>query len=144
MRWEILEEKLAAADKANSKTKWLKLGDGDKAQVVFLGEFEAEEKVFGEGPEAKVSTRYSVNVAHLETKEVQIFEMGANLLKQILKARNKYGLENWAFELERTGLKLETKWALLPERKLTEAEKLEFAGLPLHALAEDRGAKVPF
>jgi len=76
--------------------------------------------------------------------------MHKSTFKDVLKVRAKYGLDNWSFEIKRSGEagNAKTTYSILPEAQLTTAQKAEFAKVPLHDLAAlysgDKGGKDDF
>jgi hypothetical protein len=141
--WEQTEE-MAKKHDADSST-WLKLAnDEDKAVVVFLGEPYPREVSFVDGKYVpaddavraaghKVSLRVAYNVALPETGEVKVLEQGAMFFKDLVRVREKYGLEKWAFEVQRHGAAKDPKttYSILPERQLTAEERKSFQAVEL-------------
>ena len=78
--------------------------------------------------------RVAINVYDLKEKSMRIFEMGAMLFKDVLKVREKYGLDTQAYEVERHGTGTNTSYSILPERKLTAQEQEAIAAAQLHNL----------
>ena len=131
---------------------WFKLAnDGDKGVVVFLGDPFPREVCFSEGEGKyiafdekaraqglKRSLRVAINVAMVKTREVKVLEVGTVFFKDLVRAREKYGLENWAFEVCRHGAAKDRKttYSILPEQQLTPELKKVFGALPLHDLAK--------
>lgn len=127
---------------------WIKLAnDGDKAAIVFLGEPYPREVCFVDGKYmpftdklkaqgAKASLRVAFNVAVFDTKEVKVLEQGVAFFKDVEQVRLKYGLEKWAFEVQRHGAAKDPKttYSILPEKQLTPEMQKELAALPLHDL----------
>lgn len=127
---------------------WLKLaGDGDKAVLVFLGEPFPREVCFVDGnyqpvdeklkaQGVKVSLRVAINVALFDTKEVKVLEQGVVFFKDLVRVKEKYGLERWAFEVQRHGAAKDpkTSYSILPEHQLSDEQRRAFAALPLHDL----------
>lgn len=144
--WEQTEEMAKQHDQGGST--WLKLAnDGDKAVVVFLGEPYPREVCFVDGKYVpfddalkarglKASLRVALNVALYETKEVKVLEQGVVFFKDLVQVRAKYGLEKWAFEVQRHGAAKDpkTSYSILPERQLSPEEQKQFQALPLHDL----------
>ena len=127
---------------------WLKLvNDGDRAVVAFLGEPFGREVVF-EGNRymacteahraagAEVKFRLGVNVAVLAGPAVKVFEMGVATFRDVVALRAKLGFDGWAFELRRDGKPKDqtTRYHVLPERPLTEAERAWVATAVPHDL----------
>jgi hypothetical protein len=127
--------------------------DGDKVVGVFLGDpyprevvWTGEKYMDADNPEAEKhvkqgkgrSLRIAINLYVPADKAVKVYEMGAATFKTLLKLREKYGLDQWAFEIERHGAKGDSKtnYSILPEKQLTDAERKALAGLTLHDLAE--------
>lgn len=127
---------------------WIKLAnDGDKAVIVFLGEPYPREVCFIDGKYtpftdklkaqgAKASLRVAFNVAVFDTKEIKVLEQGVAFFKDVEQVRVKYGLEKWAFEVQRHGAAKDPKttYSILPEKQLTPEQQKELAALPLHDL----------
>ena len=68
---------------------------------------------------------------------MKVIEGGTLWFKDVLKVRDKYGLDRWLFEIERHGESGDPKttYTILPEEKLTSAQQEEIVSLGLHALA---------
>jgi hypothetical protein len=129
---------------------WLKLqNDNDKAVVVFLGEPFPREVCFLDGKYVpfdeplraqghKPTLRIAINVALLETKEVKVIEQGVMFFKDPVRVRDKYGLDKWAFEVQRHGAAKDpkTSYTILPEVQLTVEQRAMFQALAQHDLAK--------
>jgi hypothetical protein len=144
--WDQAEE--LAKQHEESGGLWLKLvNDKDRAVVVFLGApfardvcfidgkyvlFDEALKAKGERPTARVA----FNVALYDTKDVKIFEQGLTFYKDLKRVRDKYGVRNWAFEVQRHGAAKDPKttYSILPDRQLTAEEQSVFQALVLHDL----------
>ena len=145
-KWQQTEEMAKRHDQGSST--WLKLGnDGDKAVVVFLGEPFPREVCFVDGKYMpfddklkaqglKPSLRVALNVALYDTKEVKVLEQGVTFFKDLVRVREKYGIERWAFEIQRHGAAKDPKttYSILPEHQLTPEQQKEFQGLKLNDL----------
>jgi hypothetical protein len=145
--WQQTEEMAKKHDQGGSL--WLKLlNDGDKAVVVFLGEphprevafidgkyVEVDEKMKAEGH--KASLRIALNVALYDSQEVKVLEQGVMFFKDLVRVREKYGLDKWAFEVQRHGAAKDpkTSYSLLPEHQLTAEQQKTFLALAQHDLA---------
>jgi len=124
---------------------WLRLAnDGDKAVGVFLGEPFPREVHFVEryvtctgascphcGDGKRPSLRVAINF--LTSKELRVFEMGTVTFKDLLKVRDKYGLDKWSFEVERHGESGDPKttYSILPEERLSEKQLADLKKLEL-------------
>ena len=145
--WQQTEEMAKKHDQGGSL--WLKLaGDGDKAVVVFLGEPHPREVAFVDGKYVEVdekmkaagtkaSLRVALNVALYDSKEVKVLEQGVMFFKDLVRVREKYGLEKWAFEIQRHGAAKDPKttYSILPEHQLSVEQQKAFQALPQHDLA---------
>lgn len=145
MSWDVAAKKTA---EATGTGKFINLrDDGDRFVGVFLGEPATREVVFVGGRTEEFTDQHraqglrprltiSLNVATYPDKQVKIYECGARVFKDILRVRDKYGLENWAFEVQRHGAKgdQDTTYSVMPEHQLTPTEKAEYARLQLHPL----------
>ena len=146
--WQQTEDLAKRHDQSGGN--WLKLtNDGDKAVVVFLGEPYPREVCFVEGKYLlfdeklkaqglKPSLRVALNVALFDTKDVKVLEQGVMFFKDLVRVREKYGLERWAFEVQRHGAAKDpkTSYSLLPEHQLSAEQQRAFQALPLHDLAK--------
>ena len=67
-----------------------------------------------------------------------MIEGGTAWFKDVVKVRDKYGLERYAFEIERHGAAGDTKttYTILPDERLTEEQRAEVAALQLHDLGK--------
>ena len=144
--WQETEELAKKHDQGGST--WVKLpNDGDKTVVVFLGEPYPREVCFLDGKYLhfdeklkeqgqKPSLRVALNVALYDTKEVKVLEQGVVFFKDLVQIRAKYGLDKWAFEVQRHGAAKDpkTSYSILPEHQLTPEQQKEFQALPLHDL----------
>jgi hypothetical protein len=127
--------------------------DGDKVIGVFLGDpyprevvWTGEKYVDGGSPEAEkhvkqgksASLRIAINFYVPADKGVKVYEMGAGTFKTLIKLREKYGLDQWSFEIERHGKPGDTKtvYSILPEQQLNEKMRAHIAQLELHKLEE--------
>ena len=146
--WQQTEE--MAKKHEQSGGHWLKLaGDGDKAVIVFLGEPHPREVAFIDGKYVEVdekmkaagtkaSLRVALNVALYDSKEVKVLEQGVMFFKDLVRVREKYGLEKWAFEIQRHGAAKDPKttYSILPEHQLSAEQQRAFQALPQHDLAK--------
>lgn len=144
--WKKSEDMFKKHDRAGGL--YLKLAnDGDKHRVVFLGEPTAEPVVFLENRYVKateklkaeghrISVRFAINVALYDTREVKVLEQGASVFQSLCRAREKYSLERYAFEIQRHGAAKDPKttYTILPEHQLSEEEQRVFQSLSLHDL----------
>jgi hypothetical protein len=145
--WQRTEE---MAKEHEQGGPWLKLAnDGDTAVVVFLGEPFPREVCFVDGKYLafddtlkaegqKPSLRIALRVALYDSKEVKVLEQGLMFFKDLVRVREKYGLEKWAFEVQRHGAAKDPKttYSILPEHQLSLEEQRAFNALPLFSLEE--------
>jgi len=146
--WQQTED--MAKRHEQSGGSWLKLqNDGDKAVVVFLGEPYPREVCFVDGKYVlfddklkaqglKPSLRVALNVALYDSKEVKVLEQGVMFFKDLVRVRSKYGLDSWAFEVQRHGAAKDpkTSYSILPEHQLSAEQQRAFQALALHDLAK--------
>lgn len=146
--WQYSEEMAKKHDQGTGI--WLRLqNDEDKAVVVFLGEphprevafvdgkyVEVDEKMKAEG--VRASLRIALNVALFDTQEVKVLEQGVVFFKDLVRVREKYGLDKWAFEIKRYGAAKDPKttYSILPEHQLTPEQQHTFQSLAQHDLAK--------
>ena len=86
----------------------------------------------------KASLRVALNVALYDSKEVKVLEQGVMFFKDLVRVREKYGLEKWAFEIQRHGAAKDPKttYSILPEHQLSVEQQKAFQALPQHDLAK--------
>ena len=124
--------------------------NGDKIVGAFVGEPYAREVHWGgeryeecpgddcgfceEGK--RPSLRVSMNFFVPAEGDLKIIEGGVIWFKDLLKARDKYGLDKWLFEVERHGAAGDPKttYTILPEEKLTPDQVKEIDGQRFHDL----------
>lgn len=127
--------------------------DGDKVVGVFCGEPYAREVVWtgekyldADNDQAEkylkkgrqANLRVAMNLYLPGEDKLKVYEMGVVVFKDVLKLREKYGLEEWAFEIERHGGKGDNKthYTILPEHKLDADTQKKIAVLELYDLAK--------
>jgi hypothetical protein len=124
--------------------------NGDKVTGVFCGEPHAREVVWtGERYETfdaknpahqadgkRPSLRVAINFFVLAESAMKVIEGGTQWFKDVLKVRDKYGLDKWSFEIERHGEAGDpkTKYTILPEEKIDAALRQQIAGAQAHDL----------
>jgi hypothetical protein len=88
------------------------------------------------GKGKKPGLRVAINFFQLPEKSLKVIEQGRNWFKDLLKVREKYGVEKWTFEIERHGASGDTKttYTILPEEKISFELQSEIAKLELHDL----------
>jgi hypothetical protein len=148
--WDIAKQ---MAERHTSSIFVRLANDGDKVIGVFVGDPYPREVVWtGEKyldvkrPEAEKylkkgrssSLRVATNLYIPAENVVKVYEMGAVVFKDVFKLRDKYGLDKWAFEIERHGGKGDNKtsYTTLPELRLDDAMRREIAQLELHDLEQ--------
>jgi hypothetical protein len=146
--WDIAKQ---MAERHTSSNFLRLANDGDKVVGVFVGEPLSREVVWtGEkyldvkNPEAEKylkrgrasSLRVAMNFYIPAENAVKVYEMGAVVFKDVYKLRDKYGLDTWAFEIERHGGKGDNKtsYTILPEQRMDDAMRRQIAQLQLHDL----------
>ena len=121
--------------------------NGDKIVGAFCGEPFAREVVWtGERYETydssvhtdkRPSLRVMLNFFVPAEGDMKVIEGGTNWFKDVLKVRDKYGLDKWLFEIERHGEAGDPKttYSILPEEKLDDELRASIAGADPHDLA---------
>jgi hypothetical protein len=131
--------------------------NGDKVTGVFCGEPYAREVVWtGERYEAydaknpahqgegkRASLRVAINFFAIAEGAMKVIEGGSQWFKDVLKVRDKYGLDKWSFEIERHGEAGDpkTKYTILPEEKISDELRKKIAGASLHDLPNLSGSE---
>ena len=123
--------------------------DGDKVVGAFHGEPFAREVVWtGERYETfdpanaahsdkRPSLRVMLNFFVHAESAMKVIEGGTTWFKDVLKVRDKYGLDKWLFEIERHGEagNPKTTYSILPEERLTDELRSKIAAAEPNDLA---------
>ena len=123
--------------------------NGDKIVGAFCGEPHAREviwtgdryEVFDEGNSAhqgkRPSLRVMLNFFVPAESAMKVIEGGTVWFKDVLKVRDKYGLDRWLFEIERHGESGDPKttYSILPEEKIDDEMRARVAAAEPHDLA---------
>lgn len=125
--------------------------DGDKVVVAFCGEPYIRELVWNQKtnqyddftPEhekagQKSTPRYVLNVFDKIEKAMKVMEFSNITFKDVLKVKDKYGLDKKFFEVERSGKKGDTKtsYTILPDDPIDDDFRKLIAAAKLHDLAK--------
>jgi hypothetical protein len=136
---------------ASNANVFLRLAnDGDKVTGVFCGEPYPREVIWvgdryetydpknpaHEGDSKRPSLRVALNFFVLPEGVMKVFEGSGQWFKDVMKVREKYGLEKWSFEIERHGESRDTKtkYTILPEERVDDQLRARIARTPLHDL----------
>jgi hypothetical protein len=147
------DEAQALAEKhAASGGLFVKLAnDGDKVVGIFLGDpYPREVHWDGERyvecakgdcdhcEKAKPAFRAAINIFVPAEKTLKVMEGGIGWFRDVLKCREKYGLDKCSFEIERHGAAKDprTTYSILLDEKLTDEQREYLSTLELHDLAE--------
>jgi hypothetical protein len=121
--------------------------NGDKVVGAFVGEPFAREVVWtGERYETfdpsvhtdkRPSLRVMLNFFVPAESDIKVIEGGTVWFKDVLKVRDKYGLDKWLFEIERHGDAGDPKttYSILPEEKIDDAMRARIRDAEAHDLA---------
>jgi hypothetical protein len=123
--------------------------NGDKVVGAFCGDPYAKEVVWTgqryeeldpnkpEHKGAKQSLKVSLNFFVPAEGKMKVIEGSAQFFKGIVKVKEKYGIENWLFEIERQGEAGDpkTKYSILPEEKISAELRAQMNKAELHDLA---------
>lgn len=148
--WENAQS--LADQHANSGGIFIRLSNnGDKVVGCFYGEplarevhwtGEKYEECTGDGCKhctggKRPSLRVMLNFFVLAENEMKIIEGGTTWFKDVIKVRDKYGLEKWSFEIERHGESGDpkTSYSILPEEKIDDELRAKLAAAEVHNLA---------
>lgn len=148
--WEKAQS--LADQHANSGGIFIRLtGNGDKVVGCFCGEPHAREvhwtgekyeECTGDGcshcaGSKRPSLRVMLNFYVPAESEMKIIEGGTTWFKDVIKVRDKYGLEKWLFEIERHGDSGDPKttYSILPEEKIDDELRAKLAAAEPHDLA---------
>ncbi len=126
--------------------------DGDKVVGIFLGDPHAREVHWGgdkyvacSGDECpicksgkKPSLRVTMNFYVPEERSLKVIEGGVVWFKDLLKIREKYGLSQWQFEVQRHGEagSSKTTYTILPEEKIDGSLQSQISNLELNDLEQ--------
>jgi hypothetical protein len=145
--WTRAKQK--ADEHAQQSGVFIKLAnDGDKVVGVFVGEPFAREVVWtgeryeefdADNPsqkEGRKSLRVALNFFVPADNAMKVIEGGTNWFKDVLKVRDKYGLDRWIFEIERHGEagNPKTTYSILPEEKIDDELRSRIAAVKVHDL----------
>lgn len=124
--------------------------NGDKIVGAFCGEPHAREvhwtgekyaECTGEGCShcgggKRPSLRVLLNFFVPEDGEMKVIEGGTTWFKDVLKVRDKYGLDKWLFEIEGHGETGDpkTSYSILPETKIDDEHRAKINAAELHDL----------
>ncbi|MBN2717045.1 MAG: hypothetical protein JXX14_14435 [Deltaproteobacteria bacterium] len=148
--WETAQS--LAEQHANSGGIFIRLSNnGDKVVGAFCGEPHAREvhwtgekyvECTGDGcklcaPGKRPSLRVMLNFYVPAESEMKVIEGGTAWFKDVIKVRDKYGLDKWLFEIERHGDSGDPKttYSILPEEKTDDELRADIAAAALHDLA---------
>jgi hypothetical protein len=148
--WDYAKS-LADKHQPSSQNLFVRLtSDGDKVTGVFCGAPYPRDVVWtGERYEVfdsknpahsadgrKPSLRVALNFYDTNEGVMRIIEGGTAWMRDVLKVKEKYGLERWSFEIERHGEAGDpkTKYTILPEAQLSDEDRAHIAQARLHDL----------
>lgn len=115
------------------------VGDPYARQVHWTGE--RYEECTGDGcslceQHGRPSLRVAVNLYVPAEDDMKVIEGGTMWFKDLIKVRDKYGLDRWFFEIERHGQSgdSKTRYSILPESKIDAEAQAKIDGASQHAL----------
>jgi hypothetical protein len=149
MSWDDVQNRMERAD--DEASLWVKLkADGDSVVGVFRGDPYPHEVVWlgdryvdADSPDAapalksgkRPSLRITINLAARTESgwTAKVLELSSAFFKDIFKVRDKYGLADWSFEIQRHGAakSTSTTYSVLPEDRLTDDDKKAIEALDL-------------
>ncbi len=86
----------------------------------------------GKGP----ALRVTINFYIVTDGVMKIIEGGTQWFNSVLKVREKYGLDKWAFEIQRHGEGTKTKYSILPDSQVDSALRAKIAKVELYDLEQ--------
>jgi hypothetical protein len=106
-------------------------------EVIWMGdkyEFYDPESPAHQATGKRPSMKVAINFYVLPQGEMKIIEGSSQWFRDLWAVREKYGLENWSFEIKRHGEPKDpkTKYTILPEEKLAAEQRERIAKLELH------------
>ncbi len=121
--------------------------DGDKVVGAFCGEplsrevvwmgdrYEAYDSENSDHKDKRTTMRVLLNF-YVPDEGMKIIEGGTVWFKDVLKVREKYGLDEWFFEIERHGDagNPKTTYSILPEDRMKEEHQAKVTKIQLHDL----------
>ncbi|MCG8423337.1 MAG: hypothetical protein MJE77_36005 [Proteobacteria bacterium] len=155
------QAKAMAEQHALQNSVFIRLANhGDKVVGAFCGEPFARETIWtGERYETYDETnpehtgkrpglRVAVNFYVPAETAMKVMEGGSLWFKDVLKVRDKYGLDKWTFEIERHGEAgdSKTRYTILPESEIDEGLRAKIHAVKLHdlpALVQETETETP-
>lgn len=114
---------------------FLKLGDGESAVVAILGDPETYmAKPFQEGQSPK--KRVLLNAFVTSEKAIKILDLSGPTFQELCEARAKFDFAKWLVSIKRKGTGKNTRYTILPEKELNDAQKASLAKVQLVDLEE--------
>lgn len=113
-------------------------GDPFAKEVVWTGQrYEEFDPANPAHKGERVSLKVSLNFFVPTEGKMKVIEGSAAFFKSIVKVKEKYGLDNWLFEIERQGDAGDpkTKYSILPEEKINTDLRAQMNKAELHDLA---------
>jgi hypothetical protein len=139
MSWDDAEEETKNAGSAGD---FLKLSDGEEATIAILGDPVTYTGKPYNRPGAQPTQKVMLRVFNMTTKKPQIWDMAAATFKSLLgvvgtpKKPGKFPVGVWSHTVKRTGTEKNTRYTILPDAQLNDAQKKFLAGLSLGSLDE--------
>jgi hypothetical protein len=148
--WDVVAK--MAEQSANAGGIYVRLvDDGDRVVGVFVGDPHAIQVHWtGEGYAEcsghscplceslgkKPSLRVMINFFDIAENAMKIIEGGILWYQNIMKVREKYGLNKWSFEIQRQGAKgdSKTRYTILPDSQIDTDLRSKIAKCELHDL----------
>ena len=114
-------------------------GDPFPREVVWTGQrYETLDEDNPAHQAKRASLRVMLNFYVPDENAMKIIEGGTAWFKDVLKVRDKYGLDTWLFEIERQGAAGDPKttYTILPETKVDDAMRARIRAAGLHDLTQ--------
>lgn len=143
--WEAAAK---ASESSGSNANYIRLKSGEFVECIFRGspytfyqKFKDANEYAEPGEGRSLKFRINVIVKEGSVYVAKIFQQGGTVLKDLIAARNEYGLDT-VFKIKREGTgKDDTKYYILFKASLTDEQKKLFATIDLLELKSGRSRK---
>ena len=143
--WEVAAK---ASESSGSNASYIRLKAGEFVECVFRGapytfyqKFKDVNEYSEPGEGRSLKFRINVIVKEGNVYVAKLFQQGGTVLKDLIAARNEYGLD-CIFKIKREGsTKDDTKYHILFKSNLTDDQKKLFATIDLLELKSGRSRK---
>lgn len=145
--WQEVAQQAERRESVGGEEVFVRLkNDGDRIVGVFCGNPHSYERVWVDSRSALYDPAIHVDLQpRLEValnfyvpslKRMMVISGGPRWFRQVAQLRDKYGLDQWSFEVVRRGKPgdMQTTYTFLPEERITPELKKQIDETPLHDL----------